>query len=74
MLALTRMFEFLKIKNGEKSCKDLFIIEVPFGLDKPCDWIMYYGPIAAYVDKKRIAKELSKRCLNIINTKYVKLN
>ena len=68
------MFEFLKIKNGEKSCKDLCIIEVPFGLDKPCDWIMYYGPIAAYVDKKRIAKELSKRCLNIINTKYVKLN
>lgn len=47
------MFEFLKIKNGGKSCKDLCIIEVPFGLDKPCDWIMYYGPIAAYVDKKK---------------------
>ena len=41
-----------EVIDGEKCWKDLCIIEVPFGLTKRCDWIMYYGPIAAYVDKK----------------------
>lgn len=44
--------DVFKVRNEKKFYKDLCIIEVPFGLDKPCDWIMYYGPIAAYINKE----------------------